>query len=78
MSSPCVNGSVTLEVSATRMPLIAPLKGNENALYGKNGVRAGRVDVCMNSMVGTICNAQWDNKDASVVCAQLGYSPYGT
>ena len=33
----------------------------------------GRVEYCKNDLWGSICRNSWDEKDAQVVCTQLGY-----
>jgi len=33
----------------------------------------GRVEIVWDGIMGTICDDEWDNNDATVVCRMLGY-----
>lgn len=37
----------------------------------------GRVEICHEGVWNTICDNQWGNVDASVVCTQLGLTAAG-
>ena len=44
------------------------------------GLQRGRVEVCNATTQewGVVCDESWSDLDASVVCQQIGFSPYGT
>ena len=48
-----------------------------NSVFIKDTLSQGRVEICVNETFQTICDDDWDNVDASVLCSELGFSTYG-
>ena len=46
-------------------------------LAGSGYSTIGRIEVCMDGTWGTVCSDSFDQNDANVICAHLGYSQYG-
>ena len=37
----------------------------------------GRVELCHDNHFGTVCEENWTNEEAGIVCSQLGFSKEG-
>ena len=47
-------------------------------LVGGASESEGRVELCLNSAWGTVCDDYWNREEASVICHQLGYQREGS
>ena len=68
----CVEGSVRLENPDAPSESLLP---SYNLI--KDQVSRGIVEVCVSGSYSRVCDDSWDNRDASVVCSQMGFSRYG-
>ena len=46
-------------------------------LVGGSSINMGRLEICINSMWGTICNRGWRDSDARIACKQMNLSGGG-
>ena len=50
----------------------------EDFYFINDEIHRGRVEVCVNETWGSVCyNELWGDDEATVVCTQLGFSPFG-
>jgi len=73
----CIEGTVRLLVGDNYDYYYGQVNSDYGYTYIKDTLSRGRVQICIGGEYTRVCADFWDNQDASVVCSQLGFSPYG-
>ena len=73
----CIEGTVRLLVGNDYAYYYGDVNSDYGYMYIKDTLSRGRVQICIGGEYTRVCADLWDNQDASVVCSQLGFSPYG-
>ena len=72
----CTQGEVRLLVGQDYY-YYEGLTDYDDAYYIDRQLSRGRVEVCINGSWNQVCSETWNNRAASLVCQQLGFSPNG-
>lgn len=66
--------SLTFQIDA---PVVSDCLDGDIQLVGGPTPQEGTVQICANSVWGSVCHRSWNTPDANVACFQLGYQPVG-
>ena len=72
----CTDGSIRLMVGEDYEYYMAETDYDQ-LYYIDDKLSRGRVEICKGGGYHTSCVDSWDERDASVVCRELGFSPNG-
>ena len=64
-----------VECDGQAVRLVNPNPDMRNVV--KDGLLAGKVEMCLNGRFRTICDDSWTNHEASLLCKDLGFSEFG-
>ena len=70
---------ITITLHGCNLPFvsIAPCTDGQVRLVGATVSYEGRVEVCLSSEWGSVCDNDWGDLDAAVVCSQAGFLAHG-